>query len=1436
MDPNNGYDWVYQERITRPKRPVNRKTGHVLPRLSVLEAGIELRNAIHHDYIRSTAPFQFIFPFYQDIVLRVLEAFQFLDGSSYQFVYLDRNKGELERLHGQTPVRWEIERDHPIFSKKSDLFLYRLATNDYIPLYPLFIAEIDKWDIQKEFVLESISLGDRWASFIGRRNYVRRESGVLFEFIQDRLEKKEQGLKRPVLSIRDFRERAAFISQQTLENAYLQYRYFPDCYLSRQSLDAHFNAFIHDPSKVAMLVKSEAGTGKSAWLAHLTHSHLEDSASEILPIFLNAAEFQNKAENYTTYLGTLLGTAFYLTENTFKSGLTGLLRNIQDLYEQNAEALPSTVLFIIDAVNESHDQKALFEAIDAFLLSTLLEGVPQYKWFKLICSTRYLDVQSGTEISSFLDKRTVQRFAHYYDPNSSEQSSVLTGALPYLSLPALSHEEAMKIFQLYARSDQFRHLREIKDPATLIRENAEFLSRPLWLRLWAEVIDRNGGLHLEQRYGADQILALFYDALVNQAQHTYLEECLDKLCRLMIQNNGSYVKMAQWYDLRQQYDQQLAELPLYTVNPAERLLHQHIVRAHTQELIEQGGKKKEYQTISFTYQKFAEHVLFRLFQKEPGQSPAQQLLFYLNKPVQFSEYNQALILLAKPLWQSSQYKTLAALPVDQPAYPHRYTEILVDTILAGWADKIVQGNQSSHQLLVKQNTALIESWHRQLKNLWADPIVRSQHRTFIPILYSKAQALLADVPYLNEPYDKVLLLIQEWYQHHVPETVDAATFWLTYAKRTSDLGNLQQALLLLLQLQEWLNAWLQEHPLDVLAYILSLKSYAFMGVLNQKLLNDEEALTNFTRCTDLLDYMESLPQRPSDYLELKTYVFGLLGGWYASQFAFTEARSHYEQQRKYLEKLSRLTYYLELANNYHQLAQIASLLQDDKQEVELREQALALLTNHAPKRHSSPFLQLQAELKIGLAISYSRFNHSVKAAHKLIEDGISLAKQLLDTDPANETLWTLLQQAYRSQATMLINMGQYSLAIRALDAAIKLAIESTPRSETNESHHLTLAYLYNQLAGVYRKAGKLNESKKWLNQSNTNLQLLDPREIPSERVRRGHIDSFLQIAQSMDYEPFQLIPFSLLRSLKFRYTRSSPFIYMLEWRLSYFRRTSRQRQNDWVSRFELIDTYHTLAYLYTYYKRPGFAKACLMDSFDLINRLRASGYKSYWLDIQYIVNAFLEAKEDYYLYTVNRRYPILLKDAVEHIEKAAQAIDLVVHTSGIWCRLEWQLYRVNIYISLNHLYRQQARYSDAEESIRKIQASTEAVLQSDLAPETKQRILFDVSVNQAYTALDQHHYLAAAQAFQQPLNALGKAELSFHPVIFADYIRRCCIGLVTCYKVQGQISMAVLAIKKGQYLLSGGLRFYRTYGRIYWYTQIQLAFHRLRLRFVQDAD
>jgi hypothetical protein len=656
-NPENGYKNSIYGGIKSPK----------FKRASVLQAAVDLRNAIFHETVYpDEKECKKIFPYYFDIVLTMLDKMDFLSGDRFLCVVNVDGKN-FTAVHGkiEMPIQINIARD--VYKlNESAVFIYDKLEENIYPLYPFFIKFEKLWSTHKEFIFESIS--NNTVMYSSRKGYKECELSV-YKKISELISRKKIELTFDInkINFAYFKEIAKQTTNETLENSYINKKYFPDCYLRREENESLISSFLAS-DKNALFISGGAGIGKSSFLSDIAYRCLEGNLGFRIPLFLNARDVK-KTNTDNKPIFNLIRENFMLSSDA--GSMEYCLDRIHQMIQNDTSSVQKPqVIFLIDAVNESFSTRELLDEIDGIITRSYdyEKKRIKYPWLKVIFSIRSTGLYSlkafnDFENSFFKNDDLYFKIAGPVDDqgldlnlkNSDDENDYIekpdnllvnSGGLkeqndsPVVFLNELNAFEIVQAFEIYSSNETlYPSLSKAKNLPKLSGYKLKLLGNPLFLWLYLNVMERNGGKEPEIGEHSEKLFGEYYDLIIKDPE---VLNMLDSICHKMVmESNAPVLKTSCISEIVYKFKRLAEERnERFYTDPLEKLISQGIIERRRKYSF--GEAPEDY--IAFTQQKFMEYSLFQYFIRSVGRPSKIFVESLLNRETDFDEYNNAVLL------------------------------------------------------------------------------------------------------------------------------------------------------------------------------------------------------------------------------------------------------------------------------------------------------------------------------------------------------------------------------------------------------------------------------------------------------------------------------------------------------------------------------------------------------------------------------------------------------------------------------------------------------------------------------------------------------------------------------------------------------------------------------------------------------------------------
>ena len=1046
-----GYERIFQDSLEEPRPFFNKNTRTFSPeKTSVLAAPVLLRNSIGHRSVNSSAIFHDIRPYNQDILCRLLEAFSFLNNNPhrrnrsflyqskkrlndlFEFIVVDRITSEMVVMHGPAPLRRPV--DLAVIPDDCDVFLRRedyYKKESFVPLYPLFEAGASASD--SEFILSNVRFYGKvpFIRFSDRREREFREmkaDAPAFRLLKTQFDHKQEYLESFGLNPQTLVERIEVISQDTLANSYLGVKYFPRIYIKRPYLEQHLNAFLADSRTTALIVSSEAGSGKSAWLSDVVYDQLAIRQSGgvplselTLPLFFNGGDFRlGERLDYAHFIAELVRNRLvFIDPNTHgkvDTSFENLFRLIDWLMRRSREQMPRQILLLIDAVNEAAASPELFRFLTGLIEYCTEKGKPRYPWLKIILSSRVL------YFANTLDDRPRLSLNLYYNPHAGSITEAASlDELPTLRIPRFSDAETRQMFERLMETGEYPSLAQRKKWVSINRHNTLMIDTPLGLQLVAKVwedqlknqtVDESSFDTLR----TDEVISIFYDYLMKDPT---ISSCLGQLSQRMIVKRSASVTPTEIRDIETNIQTNEHELGnLMYQSTVEKLLYQNVLFEKVETLLLEQDRRL---VIRFVYQRFLEYVLFRYLERRFAPDWIGELKIALSQPSgdEFPEYEQALILTAYQVWTNERgdyFQLVELLAQDKPIDQHN--RVVVGALFYEWAEA---GTFPAEK---------VTAWKTKIEKLMEKLGERTSLSSFVAYFEQVGYETFFDRDGGRPLYDFCMDIVVLAYARE-PLSISKFTFGLARTRRLlslgitetfhRDLSRIELALERAIQEKEAQHTHLSNGRYGTPDY-LTLKTLLANALLQRathyrlQLFQPEPAIPVAEKALQVVDevlYLQK-PNTPDDergrVSYLKYHVLTALGDCYYDYFAYSKAEEIYQEASAFLDGES-LQAIVDGARIQHQLANIHQQ-QMDRQELLFRKEAMSRITVAYELMPTS----------ISVKEAYARYAYEL--SRSLLYWGeietpppftVKFAETVLGADPGNLLFRNLLGRAHLVQ-------------------------------------------------------------------------------------------------------------------------------------------------------------------------------------------------------------------------------------------------------------------------------------------------------------------------------------------------------------------------------------------------------------------------------------
>ena len=376
-------------------------------------------------------------------------------------------------------------------------------------------------------------------------NNIESQIGCLFQLLEDLNEKEIK--EKNITSEGGYRESTTFDS------------YLRDLRSINDSL-YDFKGLCYKPSiqlanNPYMILKGEAGIGKSHLLADIINQRLEDGSSSV---FLLGQHFMQEKSPWSQILDDLL--RLKCREDEFLGALNA-----------KAEAQQKRIIIFIDAINEGKGRIFWNEFLRSFI-----ESIKQYEWLGLVLSIR----------SSYFDLIIPKGI------KKDENISVIT----HNGFDEVEYDASKIFFKNY----------KIEQPAVPLL-HPEF-SNPLFLKLFCEGLNKKGLTRIPEGYeGISNIIKFFIEGIEDKLVAKYppirklklLTKIIDTLIIESLENQMIL------YDVAYEKVEEVS----FRYGLESGLLDDLITEGLLAQNLQYDYETKEYlETVYFVYERFEDHL------------------------------------------------------------------------------------------------------------------------------------------------------------------------------------------------------------------------------------------------------------------------------------------------------------------------------------------------------------------------------------------------------------------------------------------------------------------------------------------------------------------------------------------------------------------------------------------------------------------------------------------------------------------------------------------------------------------------------------------------------------------------------------------------------------------------------------------------------------
>jgi tetratricopeptide (TPR) repeat protein len=695
---------------------------------NLLEAMLGLRNGLAHG--ASLPPDERclqLLTHYAPVLDNIMDAFDFLERCEIRVLEQEDlspldDEAKVRRLVGAHRLGLKSQLPEPETITLSDAWrdafeespmAMAIEGGQVLPLYPLFFRGISEPCAQYDghYVMRTMkpataggleSVEEAYIYYLGVWEKFQDESA--FEALRQRLErrkvtwwieKKDAAPWTLADSIRDY-------SYRTYQDL-LGVKYFPACYVEREDVMKHFRTFMRigeadigqRSAKTqfsqkqrrypnGFLLIGEAGTGKTAWAAHVAQQLLlEGVVGEVSPdagvnpattadregcnllFFLRGNGIVARPSGNTLFLN--LSEKIGLKAGDFGS-FSELLSHLDTKWPED-RIKGRRLVILLDAINEAQPaEQAMREALE------LIKEASYYPWCKVILTVRweFLRVLEGKrgfeEVDAFSDVRAYL----YQPPRERDEMTFLRERekVPGVVLERLEESEATQIYRNYqqfarsgggsvpARSELGYAVSASTTPwEELSPQTRNVLTNPLMIHLFHQAF---AGRPASSIAGEGALYRAYLDDILRRRPR--LEEAAHDVVTRLFSVERSTLTDEDVHKLRERWTE--GKSPQETrilLSPVEALEQEGIIRKRV--AAEGGGYRFVFQTV-------LEALAYRNLRRLEG-SERPTMEFWLERAQiepPFPEYGGVFVFLFRELHGRSLYDFMASLVENGLSY------------------------------------------------------------------------------------------------------------------------------------------------------------------------------------------------------------------------------------------------------------------------------------------------------------------------------------------------------------------------------------------------------------------------------------------------------------------------------------------------------------------------------------------------------------------------------------------------------------------------------------------------------------------------------------------------------------------------------------------------------------------------------------------------
>jgi len=662
--------------------------------LSVFKAAIELRNAIHHSSELkgiTNEDYGNIYPYYLDIIVRVLKAFDFLSGIRFKLVSHTVD-GIYKILHGDGLLEMEYD-----LNQEGAVCLFDSQSGRLYNLYPFLTCMTPAGDAPDQFIFENRIKGEVF--YIGWNSHSRIPDKDGYRTLKLIMDQKKILLDYDLKDLNYFLfdELSYQLTNETLTNSYLGSKYIPTCYERRSENENIFRNFMSS-DKTGLFITGNTGLGKSSFLADIAYRYITGELTETIVIMINARDLKASGD-LTDPVFRLLKKGFLWNQSV--TSIKQVFAKMNELIKTQAVRGPQAagkVILIVDAVNEAFPPAAILRELDGYVSAAATGGREKkpYDWLKIIYSFRTTalgivkrqlldceellanesyyycvaeefceaDETSQTPVTEIDDaagiekddyeslaevEESVGEYVEEYPSRletAESRNKERVKYTPFVEIKPLTHYEVQAAFSKYVADSTVLSGMEINIKS--IDKYLNYLTNPFYLRLFISILEAQKGqiVHMDSR---DEIMKKYYEILTSDSEVKHL---LIWICHYMVDNNRQPLIMEEdLYKLIDVYEiRAKREGRVFYTNPYEKLISEGVI---SRKLVYPADGMYD-GIVTFTQQRLHEYAIFSYLTEKYGPPSGETLKVLCEKETDFEEYNNAVADIAYKLWDGNQ--------------------------------------------------------------------------------------------------------------------------------------------------------------------------------------------------------------------------------------------------------------------------------------------------------------------------------------------------------------------------------------------------------------------------------------------------------------------------------------------------------------------------------------------------------------------------------------------------------------------------------------------------------------------------------------------------------------------------------------------------------------------------------------------------------------